>query len=444
MGALIGSLTSETWLTGRQDGTQAERVIKNWKYDDSRTRLHLTFRDDVYFHDGTKLNARLATNILKETAAHAAAEGVRSFEDIQAVTPDGIDSVNIQLTEPNAFFLPDLSLATVRKPGNAAIGTGPYTVAHIDDSGAQLRAFPQYYRGRPSIAEMDLTNYTTQRSAWAALMRTDVDMLYEVSRDAADFVAADTAVRTYTFPRAYYIYLVFNVKNRVLANPEVRKAINEALDKAALVRDGMNRKGQIADGPIWPDHWARSTTSPRFRYDPDSARRRLKAAGSSTISFDCVVFSDDSRFDRLEMLVQKQLADVGIDMKLQPVKARDIGPKLKNGDFDALLFELYGRPLSYAYDFWHSQENGPLKTGYTAADAVLDRIRRSKSDDEMRAGVAEFARVLYEDPPAAFIAWQEGSRAVSTKFDVSPERNRDILSNVWQWHLADGYKQASR
>ena len=444
MRALIGSLTSETWLTGRQDGTQTERVVKDWKYDDSRTRLRLTFRDDVYFHDGAKLNAELATKILLETAAHAQAEGVSSFETIRSVTADGIDSVNIQLSEPNAFFVPDLSIAAVRRPGKAPDGTGPYTLAHADESGAQLKAFPQYYRGRPSIAEMDLTNYTTQRSAWAALMRTDVDMLYEVSRDAADFVAADTTVRTYTFPRAYYIPLVFNVRNRALANPDVRKAINEALDKEALVSDGMNGKGRVADGPIWPEHWARSKTSPAFRYDPDSARRRLKAAGFTTVSFNCIVLSDDSRFERLAVLVQKQLADVGIQMELQPEKGNAIAERLQKGDFDAALFEMYGRSLSWAYDFWHSQENGRLKTGYTAADAVLDRIRRSKSDDEMRAGVDEFARVLYEDPPAAFIAWQQGSRAVSTRFDVSPEGGRDILSNVWQWHLAGGARQASQ
>ncbi len=62
----------------------------------------------------------------------------------------------------------------------------------------------------------------------------------------------------------------------------------------------------------------------------------------------------------------------------------------------------------------------------------------------MRADVAEFEHILHDDPPAAFIAWQRASRAVSTRFDVAHERDRDILSNVWQWRLVDATAQSSR
>ena len=58
----------------------------------------------------------------------------------------------------------------------------PATRAHV------LNCFPRYYRGRPALARITVTNYPTQRNAWTALMRDDIDMLYEVSRDAAGFV----------------------------------------------------------------------------------------------------------------------------------------------------------------------------------------------------------------------------------------------------------------
>ncbi len=348
--------------------------------------------------------------------------------------------------------MPDLSILAVKKPGSGSVVTGPYTLVRRDDQSAHLTAFAKYYRGRPSIADISLTNYPTQRNAWAALMRGDIDMLYEVSRDAVDFVAAQTTIKTYRFPRPYYIPLVFNIRHRILKDREVRKAINEALDRAALVRDGMNERGRPAASPIWPEHWTQSASNPTFRYDPDGARRRLDAAGlkekpgvaASRFSFDCMVFAEDSRFEGLAVLVQKELADVGIDMRLLPLNTEQIEARLRAGDFDALLFEMYGRSLSYAYDFWHSHPDARLNTGYTAADTVLDRIRASKSDDEMRAAVTAFAQVLHDVPPAAFIAWQEASRAVSARFDVAAEQNRDILSNVWQWRLAAPSAQASR
>src|SRR4029079_7978832 len=97
-----------------------------------------------------------------------------------------------------------------------------------------LVAFPQFYRGHPAPAGVDVTNYPTQRKAWTALMRGEIDMLYEVSREAVDFVQAESTVRSYSFLRPYYIPLAFNVRRPMFVDPRVRQAINLALDKPAL------------------------------------------------------------------------------------------------------------------------------------------------------------------------------------------------------------------
>jgi hypothetical protein len=132
-------------------------------------------------------------------------------------------------------------------------------------------------------------------------------------------------------------------------------------------------------------------------------------------------------------------------MRLEPVTVGQLLPRLQKGDFDAFLFEMAGRSLSWVYAFWHSPPAGPfLNTGYTAADEVLDRIRHARSDEDVRAGVSDFSRILYEDPPAAFLAWQAQSRAVSKKFQVAFDANRDVMSMVWQWRPAPETLRASR
>jgi ABC-type transport system substrate-binding protein len=160
-------------------------------------------------------------------------------------------------------------------------------------------------------------------------------------------------------------------------------------------------------------------------------------------SFTCLVLAD-ARFERLAVLVQKQLADVGIDMKLLALKQTELEARVKDGEFDAFIFEFFGRSLSWVYEFWHSHDAALFDNGYRAADAVLDRIRAARSEDQVRAGTADLSRILHDDPPAAFIAWQTTSRAVSTNFEVAAEENRDILTNVWQWRLATRPKQGSR
>jgi peptide/nickel transport system substrate-binding protein len=461
MGSVISNLTSETWLYGKPDGHQSERVVSALKWDESQTLLHLTLRKDVYFHDGTLLTPAIAADSLRATVANARTEGAFGLLSVKSVSVKD-DGVELLLSEPNAFVLADLATVNVGKPGMANVGTGPsnvgtgpFKLVNRDKQRAFLTAFPKYYRGQPALAGMQVVSYPTQRNAWAALMRGEIDMLYDVSRDASEFVKAQSTVRTYPFGRPYFIPLVFNVRHPILKRVEVRKAINEALDKVTLVHQGLRDQGRLADGPIWPEHWAQPKEIPRFTYDPESARRRLDAAGLNPprtasggmpvrFAFTCLLYAEDSRFERLAVLVQKQLADVGIDMKLTPVKRENLFARIASGDFDAFLFEMYGRSLSYAYEFWHSHDAAFSNTGYTSADATLDRMKAAKNEDEMRAGVAEFARVLYEDPPAAFIAWQQASRAVSTRFDVAAEPGRDILSKVWQWRLIDAFPQASR
>jgi ABC-type transport system substrate-binding protein len=358
------------------------------------------------------------------------------------------------LSAPNAFIIPDLALVSVRLPSNKEIGTGPFRLSRQDDQIAVLTAFPQYYRGRPSVDQIEISTYPTQRKAWAALMRGDVDMLHEVSREAAEFVQAESTVKSYSFRRPYYTSLVFNVRHENLKNVEVRKAINEALDRAALIRDGLSGRGTPADGPIWPEHWAYSAPAGTFAFNPDAARARLDAAGFKTrqradgnmpsrFAFTCLVL-EDARFERLAVLVQKELADVGIDMKLMTLKQPQMEARLSSGDFDAFLFEMFGRSLSWVYEFWHAHDQAHFNDGYRAADAILDRIRAARSDEQIRAGMADLARIFHDDPPAAFIAWQATSRAVSTKFEVDAERDRDIMVNVWQWRLAGPKAQAAR
>jgi len=449
VGAVVNILSADPWLTNGPDGRPGERVATGWTWDPDGLAVHLRLRHGVLFHDGTPLTPDIAAEAL-----HAAVDGGMvglPAATVESIEPDGEDAVVIRLKERNSFVLSELTSVTVVRPGHRDVGTGPFRIISREGNKTTLDAFPQYYRGRPALAGIDVTNYPTQRNAWTALMRGEIDMLYEVSRDAADFVKAESTVRSYSFMRPYYNSLVFNVRTPVFKDPRVRQAINLALDKAAIIRDGMSGRGTAADGPVFPQHWAYSRPPQAFAYDPRAAGELLDRAGypiragsASTapvrFTFKCLAFNDDARFERLEVVLQKQLADVGIEMQLVPMPLKDLVKRLQTGDFDAYVFETAGRSLGWVYEFFRSHPAMMADTGYRAADAILDQLKASRSDDEVKAAIADLARVFYDDPPAAFLAWQEQTRAVSSRFDVAaePNRDRDILINLWQWRPAGG------
>jgi peptide/nickel transport system substrate-binding protein len=440
--ALVSILTADPWLTNKADGHPGERVATSWAWDPDGLSLHLRLRSGVLFHDGTPLTPEIAAQALRASVAAGAALSLTNAT-VASIEPEDGNAVVIHLKEPNSFVLSELTGVTVTLPGHPDIGTGAFKIAGREGNTNRLVAFPQYYRGRPALAGIDVTNYPTQRNAWTALMRGDIDMLYEVSRDAADFVQAESTIRSYSFLRPYYIPLGFNVRRAMFKDARVRQAINLALDKPAIVRDGMKDRGTVADGPVFPQHWAYVPPPRSFFYDPAAARQLLDRAGFPLrasapgavpirFTFKCLVFADDPRFERLEVILQKQLADVGIEMQLVPLKLKELAGRLTSGDFDAYVFEGAGRSLAWVYEFYRSHPGMPLNSGYQAADAILDQLKAARSDGEAKAAVADLARLFYDDPPAAFLAWQEQTRAVSRKFDVGPDDKRDILANLWQ------------
>ena len=202
-------------------------------------------------------------------------------------------------------------------------------------SGVKLAAFPQYYRGRPPLAGIDVSNYPTQRNAWTALMRGDIDMLYEVSREADGLRASGVGRSRRTPSRGRTTSRSSSTSGAApLRDARVRQAINDAIDRATLVRDGMRGHGSVADGPVWPQHWAYTAPPKPFGYDPDAAAALLDAAGVPPPG-DTAVPGAGSPVVYLPGLRQrlalraawrsscrKQLAEVGIEMQLRAVAAR--------------------------------------------------------------------------------------------------------------------------
>jgi peptide/nickel transport system substrate-binding protein len=416
--------------------------------------LHVELEQGVSFHDGTPLTPEIVAQSLQQEISNQNGLAISNAKRVET-SGTGVDIV---LPAPDSFLLEDLGTLSIRRPDAPLVGTGPYKVV-TNGSPATLAAFDKYYKGPPKIRSIAISSYPTQRNAWAALMRSDIDMLQEVSPDAVDFVEAESAVRAYSFPKPYYYVLAFNVRGPILSNVEVRRAINEAVDKGAIVSDGLHGRARAAVDPIWPEFWAVSTYRKTSDFNPDDARRRLEAAGfamsrgtdshpPSRIRLNCLVWADDARLLRTALLLQKQLAHVGVDVKLTPAHLNELVPTLRKGQFDMFLFEMANaRTMSFVYLFWHSpQPNIPPYnfTGYRAADAALDAIRTATSDDQIRLHTAELQQVFADDPPAVFLAWQTMTRAVSSNFAVAVQPGRDIMYSIWEWKPADGRQLAER
>ena len=136
--------------------------------------------------------------------------------------------------------------------------------------------------------------------------------------------------------------------------------------------------------------------------------------------------------------MQRQLLAVDVDMRLEAVPVSAFRQRVASGKFDAFLGELIAsHGLSFTYLFWHSSPDSFIRTGYAGADAVLDRLRVARTDDDLRQAVRDLQRTMHEDPPAVFLYWGQASRAVSRRFVLPAGDGVDILRSVDRWRLVD-------
>ena len=447
-GSIPYILSAEALVTVGWNGRLVYRLAESAA--EAPDALTFKLRPNLTFHNGEPVTADHVRRLFEAKPS--------LMESVGRIDVEGDDVLILRLQRPHALRLADLSDYTVHDENRPELRTGPFRIVS-QGTPATLERFERYHAGTPSVARVEIHRYPTHRAAWTAMMRGEINVLPEVSPDAIDFIQAGGANQAYPLLRPYYVSLVFNLKHEILKRREVRFAVTEAIDRREIVETGLRGHGEIAEGPFWPNHWAYPHGHRMAPYNPEAARVRLEAARlpvrdppsaamPARFAFTCLLPEGDMRFERIAMVVQRQLFAIGVDMQIEPVTSRDLLQRLRTGDFDAFLLDtISGRGLNWVNRLWHSPAPGaspPLSTGYASADAALDRLRLAATDEQVRIAVADVMRVLREDPPAAFLVWRREARAVEQSIHVPYEPQHDIFGTLWQSTRVRATADASR
>ena len=441
---VIADLLSEEGLVGLgRDGRPEARLAERWEVSPDGLAWRFFLRPGLVFQDGEALTAAAVKAAIAPQQPASESATLPGLRDLVAVEAPGPLEVVVRLKKPNALLLEALNFAPIVSLGHGA-AAGPFRRDARTTGKAVLGRFKGYYRGRANLETVVVSEYPSQREAWSAMLRGDVDLLYEVAPEAFEFVRESPNTHVASYLRAYVTALGFNVKHPVLGRKAVRQALNLAVDRAAVIERAVGGRGVPATDHIWPDHWARDATAPAFGFDPAAAASMLEAAGvrrrggpgEPRLTFTCLVLAEP-RFERLALVVQRQLLGVDVDMRLEALPVPEFAARLAAGRFDAFLTELIASSgLGFSYMMWHANPPGPFfRSGYASANPVLDRLRGARTDDETRAAVHALQRTMHDDPPAVFLYWEQRSRAVSRRFALPAGDDRDILRSIDRWRL---------
>ncbi|MBI5126562.1 MAG: hypothetical protein HZA80_02265 [Candidatus Taylorbacteria bacterium] len=409
-----------------------------------------TLKDTVKFHDGTSVTSDdIEFTILKAQDSTLKSPRRAAWE---GVVVEKVDARQIKfiLKKPYTPFLDNTTIGILPKhiwknvEGSdqftfsqfniEPIGSGPYKIEDITRDNGGL---PQYYTlvpyskyatNAPYISTITVHFYPNEKTLIEALTRGDIQAIHGISPKEAATISEEqtnSVVERSPLPRIFGVFFNQN-QAPVLANKEVRQALNIAVDREAIVQEVLNGYGIAIDSPL-----PSSLATPRQDSVTSSSTERIAEArailekagwtldsngiyvkksktATQVLSFS-ISTTNAPELKRAAELVQETWKKVGADVTVRVFESGDLSQNIiRPRKFDALLFgEVIGRDLDL-YGFWHSsQRNG---TGLNIAmyiNAKADKLledARIENDEKARiAKYHEFESIIRDDIPAVFL-----------------------------------------
>ena len=334
------------------------------------------------FHDGTPLTARdvAATyrSILDPATASPHAGMLRMIETIDVLDADTLD-FHIDRTDPLfpgylvIGILPARGIATGYPFHERPLGNGPFRFADWPEPGRlQLERLADGQRieflhiGDPTVRVLKLR-------------RGEIDLLQnDLPAELLGYLEEQTDIDVIRAPGSNFAYLGFNLEDPLTGKLAVRRAIAHAIDRGAIIRHLLGGAARPAAALLLPEHWAGNPALPQIPYDPAKSRALLRAEGYDSAHPLVLHFktSTDPVRLRIATVIQQQLADVGIVMKLSSYDWGTFFGDIKAGRFQmySLMWVGINTPDIFRYAF-HSESLPPEGANRgRLTDVVLDRL----------------------------------------------------------------------
>ncbi|EXL09255.1 ABC transporter substrate-binding protein [Aquamicrobium defluvii] len=335
--------------------------------------------DDVVFSFDRQLNSNNPWNQYVAGASWEYANGMGFPALIKSVEKVDDYTVKITLNQPEAPFLANLAMpfmSIVSKEysdkleadgkkelmNQQPLGTGPFAfVAYQQDAVIRYKANPDYWGGKQKIDDLVFAITTDAAVRYQKLKAGECHLMPFPNAADVEAMKADPNLKVMEQEGLNIAYLAYNTTQAPFDKVEVRKALNMAINKKAIVDAVFQGAATEAKNPIPPTMWSYNDAIKDDAYDPDAAKKMLEEAGVKDLSMKVWAMPVSRPYmlnaRRAAELIQSDFAKIGVKVEvvsyewaeyLDRSKAKDrdgaviLGWTGDNGDPDNFLHTLLG------------------------------------------------------------------------------------------------------
>ncbi len=368
-----------------KSGTQLEPgLAEKWEVSPDNTVYTFTMRD-AKFEDGSPITARDAAFSLLRIRDNPGSLWADTYKVIKTAEAKDDKTLVVTLNQPTAPFL-----ATLAMPGISILSEKAVTAAGEEAyaqkpmaSGAFglvewrrgdrviLKKNPNFWQAdRVKLDGVEWISVVDDNTRMLKLQAGEIDCsifvpfstVAELTKDANLNITLDTSTRE--------DHLLINHEKGALGKKEVREALDFAIDKQAIVDTVTFGVGKVARSYVPEGALYHNKDNLLRPYDPEKAKQMLKDAGAEGLAINHVVNAGDTVDEQIAILVQQQLANVGVTLNIQKLDPSTTWQTEVDGNFDT------------AVNYWTNDIIDPdQKTTFVLGhDANMNYMTRYKND----------------------------------------------------------------
>ena len=416
--------------------------------------------DDVIFSFERQGSAEHPWNAYTENATWEYYQSMDMPALVKEIRRDDDMTVTFVLNRPEAPFVANMAMdfASIMSKeyadaleadgrqadlNQAPVGTGPFQfIAYQKDAVIRYTSNPDYWNGVQPIDDLIFAITVDSSVRMQKLQAGECQVApYPNPADLAG-LKADPNLTVMEQEGLNVGYLAYNTQQAPFDDVRVRKALNMAINKQAIIDAVFEGQGAVAKNPLPPTMWSYNDAVEDDPYDPEAAKALLAEAGQEGLTMKIwampVARPYNPNARRMAELIQADFAAVGVGVEivsyewgeyLEQSAAVDrdgavlLGWTGDNGDPDNFLAVLLGCAAVGA--------SNRAQWCHQPFEDLIQEGKRAASQEERTPFYEEAQVVFKEQAPWATIAH-------SVVFMPMSNRVQNYIMNTLGSHRFDG------